>query len=186
MKRFVAALCCILLALSLSACMTDADINTAETASNAQPVTDLPHDDDAIPGGQTVPSGDDSTDGAFAACLKEVQETCQPGTAGAALKGILAAAKLLASDAANRLSESELIAEAKAFFETLDTEQAELFVTEQLPALYETAKELVGEKAAELLDSAGYDGEAVTIGLERVKTVFRAIYEAVGAQFPND
>lgn len=117
------------------------------------------------------------------ALLEKVDTDYHPGTAGCSLVGAGLAGRLLDWYAGSDAGEDTVRATAKAYYDGLDSERQETF-GELLVSVSELSYELIGENAASLLETAGYEATAFPWSAEAQQTLFGALCEGCGRQMP--
>ena len=117
------------------------------------------------------------------ALLEKVDTGYHPGTAGCSLVGAGLAGRLLDWYAGSDAGEDTVRATAKAYYDGLDSERQETF-GEQLVSVSELSYGLIGENAASLLETAGYEATAFPWSEEAQQTLFGALCGGCGRQMP--
>jgi hypothetical protein len=122
---------------------------------------------------------------AMTAILNDISANYWPGTAGCSLSAAIKAAALLDWYAKNQPEPDAIASAVQGWFGNLTEEDKTLFA-QQISDIYYAAKELGGENAAGLMETAGITSDSYPWQEGAAKTLFGAIYTGVGMDLPED
>lgn len=121
---------------------------------------------------------------ALTAILTDISENYHPGTAGCSLTSARLAGQLLDWYDAFRPAAEDIAAGMKDFLAGMDGVSAATFVAEQLPGVYASVSEVLGETGKDLLESAGYTPTSFPWSAEDAKAAFSALFDGLGLSLP--
>jgi len=122
---------------------------------------------------------------ALTAILDDISANYWPGTAGCSLSAAIKAAALLDWYTKDQPEAEAVAAAVQEWFGKLTEENKTLFA-QQINDIYYAAKELGGENAAGLMETAGITSDYYPWQEGAAKTLFGAIYTGAGMDLPED
>lgn len=180
MKKFFGVLLAGMLLLTmLAAC------KGSETPPTSEPETS---ETETAPESEATTSEASATESALpalTAILDDISENYWPGTAGSSLKAAIKAAALLDWYTKDQPKEDAVAAATEEWFGQL-TEEDKTFFAQQIGDIYAAAKQLGGEDAAGLIETAGITSEYYPWQADAANAVFGAIYTGIGIDLPQD
>ncbi len=122
---------------------------------------------------------------ALTALLDDISANYWPGTAGCSLNAAIKAAALLDWYTKDQPKEDAVAAATQEWFGKL-TEEDKTFFAQQIGDIYAAAKQLGGEDAAGLIETAGIASDYYPWQEGYTKALFGAVYTGIGMDLPED
>ena len=181
MKKILSIILSGMLILTMLAGCSDSETPSSEPETSAAEITVEPESDSGIP----ESSAAEETLPALTAILDDISANYWPGTAGSSLSAAIKAAALLDWFTENQPEAEAVAAAVQEWFGKLTEENKTLFA-QQINDIYYAAKELGGENAAGLMETAGITSEYYPWQEGAAKILFGAIYTGAGMNLPED
>lgn len=155
---------------------SEPETSETETASEPESISET---------AETSETASEDTLPALTAILDDISANYWPGTAGCSLNAAIKAAALLDWYTKDQPQGDAVAAAAEAWYGKLTEEDQTLFA-QQIGDVYSAAKQLGGENAAGLIESAGITSDYYPWQADAAKTLFGAIYTGIGMDLPED